>query len=72
MNENLRDALLELFAHLEMDLEPVPEEGEELVDNLAFVEVFDAGRGIRACGLLNDDIQDCLLKIARYLQEEEE
>lgn len=72
MNEELRELLLELFAHLEMELEPVPEEGEETVDNLAFVTVFDTGLSRSASGLLNDEIQDCLLQIARHLKEEDE
>lgn len=72
MSEELREDLLQLFSLLEMELEPVPEDGEELVDNLAFVTIFDTALCRSSSGLLNDDIQACLLSIARHLQNEVE
>lgn len=71
MNDTLREDLLELFDLLEMDLEPVPEEGMETVDNLAYVYIYDSGLSRNAGGLLNDQLQDVLLRLARHVYAEE-
>lgn len=72
MNDALREDLLELFDLLEMDLEPVPEEGAEVVDNLAWVYIYDSALQRNAGGLLNDQLQDVLLRLARHVYSEEE